>query len=67
MGIVLGLEVSRLARNNADWYRLLELCGVTDTLIGDNDGVYHPALFNDGLLLGLNRPETQSTSYSTFC
>jgi DNA invertase Pin-like site-specific DNA recombinase/uncharacterized protein YndB with AHSA1/START domain len=53
VGIVLGLEVSRLARNNADWYRLLELCGVTDTLIGDNDGVYHPALFNDRLLLGL--------------
>jgi DNA invertase Pin-like site-specific DNA recombinase len=53
VGIVLGLEVSRLARNNADWYRLLELCGVTDTLIADNDGVYHPALFNDRLLLGL--------------
>jgi len=53
VGIVLGLEVSRLARNNADWYRLLEFCGVTDTLIGDNDGVYHPALFNDRLLLGL--------------
>jgi DNA invertase Pin-like site-specific DNA recombinase len=53
VGIVLGLEVSRLARNNADWYRLLELCGLTDTLIGDNDGVYHPALFNDRLLLGL--------------
>ena len=53
VGIVLGLEVSRLARNNADWYRLLELCVVTDTLIGDNDGVYHPALFNDRLLLGL--------------
>src|SRR5207253_185687 len=40
VGIILGLEVSRLARNNADWYRLLELCGITDTLIGDNDGVY---------------------------
>src|SRR5512133_3261137 len=53
VGIVLGLEVSRLARNNADWYRLLELCGVTDTLIADADGVYHPALFNDRLLLGL--------------
>jgi DNA invertase Pin-like site-specific DNA recombinase len=53
VGIVLGLEVSRLARNNAAWYRLLELCGVTDTLIGDNDGVYDPALFNDRLLLGL--------------
>jgi len=64
VGIVLVLEVSRLARNNADWYRLLELCGVTDTLIGDSEGVYHPGLFNDRLLLGLNRPDTQSTSYS---
>src|ERR1039457_3751384 len=53
VGIIVGLEVSRLARHNADWYRLLELCGLTDTLIGDNDGVYHPALFNDRLLLGL--------------
>ena len=51
--IVLGLEVSRLARNNADWYRLLDLCGVTDTLIGDADGIYHPRLFNDRLVLGL--------------
>jgi len=66
VGIVLGLEVSRLARNNADWYRLLELCGITDTLIGDNDGVYHPALFNDRLLLGLNRPDSQSTYCLTF-
>jgi hypothetical protein len=64
VGIVLVLEVSRLARNNADWYRLLELCGVTDTLMGDSEGVYHPGLFNDRLLLGLNRPDTQSTSYS---
>jgi DNA invertase Pin-like site-specific DNA recombinase len=53
VGIVLGLEVSRLARNNADWYRLIDLCGLTDTLIGDADGIYHPALFNDRLLLGL--------------
>jgi DNA invertase Pin-like site-specific DNA recombinase len=53
VGIVLGLEVSGLARNNADWYRLLDLCGMTDTLIGDSDGVYHPALFNDRLVLGL--------------
>ncbi len=42
VGLVLGLEVSRLARNNADWYRLLDLCGMTDTLIGDGDGLYHP-------------------------
>ena len=53
VGIVLGLEVSRLARNNADWYRLLDLCGVTDTLIGDADGLYYPGLFNDRLVLGL--------------
>ena len=55
VGIVLGLEVSRLARNNADWYRLLDLCGLTNTLIGDADGVYHPAMFNDRLLLGRKR------------
>ena len=53
VGIVLGLEVSRVARNNADWYRLLDLCGMTDTLIGDSDGIYHPTLFNDRLVLGL--------------
>jgi DNA invertase Pin-like site-specific DNA recombinase len=53
VGLVLGLEVSRLARNNADWHRLIELGGLTDTLIGDADGLYHPALFNDRLLLGL--------------
>jgi DNA invertase Pin-like site-specific DNA recombinase len=52
-GIVLGLEVSRLARNNADWHRLLELAALTQTLILDEDGVYDPAHFNDRLLLGL--------------
>ncbi|MHC4066746.1 MAG: recombinase family protein, partial [Planctomycetota bacterium] len=52
-GIVLGLEVSRLARNCADWHRLLEICGLTDTLILDEDGLYDPAQFNDRLLLGL--------------
>lgn len=53
VGLILSLEVSRVARNNTDWYRLLDLCSVTDTLIGDEDGVYHPGLFNDRLLLGL--------------
>ena len=52
-GIVLGLEVSRLARNNADWQRLLELCALSGTLISDEDGVYDPAHFNDRLLLRL--------------
>jgi len=67
VGIVLGLEVSRLARNSTDWHRLLELCALADTLILDEDGLYDPAHFNDRLLLGLNRPETQSTSCSIFC
>src|SRR6516225_3733523 len=53
VGIVFGLEVSRMARNNADWYRLFDLCSITDTLVGDSDGLYHPALFNDRLVLGL--------------
>ena len=52
-GIVLGLEVSRLARNNADWHRLLELAALSRTLILDEDGVYDPSHFNDRLLLGL--------------
>ena len=53
VGIVLGIEVSRLARNNADWYQLLDLCAITDTLIADADGVYHPGDLNDRLVLGL--------------
>src|SRR3989441_7499000 len=52
-GIVMGLEVSRLARNSSDWHRLLEICALSDTLILDEDGVYDPAHFNDRLLLGL--------------
>lgn len=53
VGIVLGLEVSRLARNSMDWHRLLEICALTDTLILDEDGIYDPSHFNDRLLLGL--------------
>ena len=52
-GIVLGLEVSRLARNSTDWHRLLEICALSDTLILDEDGIYNPSDFNDRLLLGL--------------
>jgi DNA invertase Pin-like site-specific DNA recombinase len=52
-GIVMGLEVSRLARNCADWHRLLEICALSATLILDEDGLYDPAHFNDRLLLGL--------------
>jgi DNA invertase Pin-like site-specific DNA recombinase len=52
-GIVMGLEVSRLARNSSDWHRLLEICGLTRTLLLDEDGLYDPSHFNDRLLLGL--------------
>jgi DNA invertase Pin-like site-specific DNA recombinase len=52
-GLVMGLEVSRLARNCADWHRLIELCSLAGALILDEDGVYDPANFNDRLLLGL--------------
>jgi len=52
-GIVIGLEVSRLARNNADWHRLLEICALSETLILDEDGLYDPCSFNDRMLLGM--------------
>ena len=53
VGAVFGLEVSRLARNNRDWYQLLDLCGLMNTLIVDGEGVYDPRQLNDRLLLGL--------------
>jgi len=53
VGIVLGIEISRLARSSRDWYQLLEVCGLFATLIGDADGVYDPQTYNDRLLLGL--------------
>ena len=53
VGAVFALEVSRLARSNLDWHRLLQLCALTETLVIDEDGCYDPADFNDGLLLGL--------------
>jgi predicted DNA-binding transcriptional regulator AlpA len=63
VGLVLGLEVSRLARNNADWHRLIDLAGLTDTLIGDGDGIYHPAAFTDRLLLGLKGTMSEAELY----
>lgn len=53
VGLVLGLEVSRLARNSSDWHHLLEICAFTHTLILDEEGLYDPSTFNDRLLLGL--------------
>ena len=53
VGLILGTEVSRLARNNADWYQLLDLCTLTGTLVADSDGIYCPGNFNDRIVLGL--------------
>ena len=58
VGLVLGVEMSRLARYCRDWHQLLEICALFDTLIADADGVYDPANYNDRLLLGLNRTVT---------
>src|SRR6202007_3207514 len=60
VGAVFALEVSRLARSNLDWHRLLELCALTRTLVIDEDGCYDPADFNDGLLLGLKGTMAQA-------
>jgi len=64
IGIIIGYEVSRLARNNADWHRLLELCALFDTLIGDSDGIYNPRDFNDRLLLGLKGTMSEAELHS---
>lgn len=60
VGAVFALEVSRLARSNLDWHRLLELCALTATLVIDEDGCYDPSDFNDGLLLGLKGAMAQA-------
>jgi DNA invertase Pin-like site-specific DNA recombinase len=60
VGAVFALEVSRLARSNLDWHRLLELCALTHTLVIDADGCYDPGDFNDGLLLGLKGTMAQA-------
>lgn len=62
-GIVLGLECSRLARNNADWHRLLQICAFNNTLILDEDGLYDPCNFNDRLLLGLKGAMSEAELY----
>jgi hypothetical protein len=65
VGAVFALEASRLARNNRDWHHLIDLCGMTETVLVDDDGIYDPRLINDRLLLGLNRPDSYNTSCST--
>ncbi|MET7729679.1 recombinase family protein [Streptomyces mirabilis] len=53
VGLVLGIEMSRLARSGKDWYQLIELCALSGAVLADTDGVYDPAEYNDRLLLGL--------------
>src|SRR5579883_1376185 len=64
VGVVMGYEVSRLSRSSADWHRLVELCSVFDTLIGDADGLYDPRDFNDRLLLGLKGTMSEAELHS---
>ncbi len=63
-GVVIGLEVSRLARNNTDWHRLLEICALSETLIIEENGIYDPADFNDRLLLGLKGTMSEAELFS---
>lgn len=65
VGLILGIEISRLARSCKDWHQLLEICALFRTLIADSDGIYDPAHYNDRLLLGLKRPASYYTSCST--
>jgi DNA invertase Pin-like site-specific DNA recombinase len=63
VGVVFGWQVSRLARNNAEWYQLLDLAALFATLIGDTDGLYDPRLYNDRLLLGLKGTMSEAEHY----
>ena len=63
VGVVFGWQVSRLARNNAEWYQLLDLAALFGTLIGDTDGLYDPCLYNDRLLLGLKGTMSEAEHY----
>ena len=62
VGLVLGIEMSRLARTGRDWHQLLELCSLSGTLLADPDGVYDPAFYNDRLLLGLKGTMSEALS-----
>jgi len=61
VGLVLGIEMSRLARSGADWYQLLELCALSGALLADADGIYDPVDYNDRLLLGLKGVRSHSS------
>ena len=64
VGLILGVEMSRLARSSKDWHQLLEICALFGTLIADLDGIYDPSQYNDRLLLGLKIPSIYNTSFT---
>jgi DNA invertase Pin-like site-specific DNA recombinase len=64
VGLILGVEMSRLARSSKDWHQLLEICALFGTLIADLDGIYDPSQYNDRLLLGLKIPFLYNTSFT---
>src|SRR6266851_951556 len=66
-GAVLCLEASRLARSSSDWYRLIEICALTDTLVIDEDGVYDPGQYNDRLLLGFRGTMSEAELHWLHC
>ena len=63
VGIVMGLEVSRLARKSSEWHRLIELCALTATLLADEDGIYDPSDYNDRLILGVKGTMSDAESH----
>lgn len=63
VGLVMGFEVSRLARSCRDWYQLLEICALAGALIADSDGDYDPTFYNDRLLLGLKGTMSEVSSH----
>ena len=63
VGIVLGIEMSRLARTGRDWHQLLELCSLSGVLLADPDGIYDPGFYNDRLLLGLKGTMSEAELY----
>ena len=67
VGIILAIEMSRLARSCKDWHQLLELCAIFQTILADQDGLYDPGQYNDRLLLGLKTSQTQSTALTDRC
>src|SRR5262245_5245105 len=67
VGAVLCLEASRLARSSSDWYRLIEICALTDTLVIDEDGVYDPGQYNDRLLLGFRGTMSEAELHWLHC